>query len=276
MYCQNCGKLNIEEANFCYACGQPLVKSDRPITTPVQTQVNPVPPAPIYPSYQPQPYYWQGYYYPTYQYPPQNYDPATSPNFLYYHPLGYAARNLPADVFSGPQHFYSLITSDGRLVFLKKAAYGKRFAAGLLDWLLGSLPGIIAAFIYSNGNSRLFGNALAGGGNATWWVTLISTVCFFGYFTLFTALYGKTPGKMLLGLRVVRYDGSKPGWATAFLRQCFGYTVSSAGILLGFIWPAFDKRQQGWHDKLARTFVVEERELVEGRDFSFPPPEQVS
>jgi uncharacterized RDD family membrane protein YckC len=26
--------------------------------------------------------------------------------------------------------------------------------------------------------------------------------------------------------------------------------------MLGFIWIAFDKRKQGWHDKLAGTVVI--------------------
>ena len=35
-----------------------------------------------------------------------------------------------------------------------------------------------------------------------------------------------------------------------------GYFVSALPLGLGFIWVAFDKRKQGWHDKIARTLVV--------------------
>jgi uncharacterized RDD family membrane protein YckC len=28
------------------------------------------------------------------------------------------------------------------------------------------------------------------------------------------------------------------------------------GIPIGFIWAAFDKNKQGWHDKMAGTYVV--------------------
>jgi uncharacterized RDD family membrane protein YckC len=28
--------------------------------------------------------------------------------------------------------------------------------------------------------------------------------------------------------------------------------------MLGFIWVGFDKRKQGWHDKLAGTLVVKQ------------------
>jgi uncharacterized RDD family membrane protein YckC len=29
-------------------------------------------------------------------------------------------------------------------------------------------------------------------------------------------------------------------------------------FFLGFIWVAFDKRKQGWHDKIAGTVVIRE------------------
>jgi len=40
------------------------------------------------------------------------------------------------------------------------------------------------------------------------------------------------------------------------LRQTIGYWLSGAVFYLGFIWVAFDDKKQGWHDKIARTFVV--------------------
>ncbi|MFN3179689.1 MAG: RDD family protein, partial [Thermus sp.] len=35
------------------------------------------------------------------------------------------------------------------------------------------------------------------------------------YYVIFTALYGATPGKMALGLKVVRTDGQPVDWLTA-------------------------------------------------------------
>ncbi|GAB4512998.1 MAG: RDD family protein [Anaerolineae bacterium] len=66
---------------------------------------------------------------------------------------------------------------------------------------------------------------------------------------------GQTPGKMLLNLRVVKIDGSPIDDADAILRY-MGYLVGSAIIMLGFIWAFFDSNRQGWHDKLAKTYVV--------------------
>jgi len=42
--------------------------------------------------------------------------------------------------------------------------------------------------------------------------------------------------------------------------------------LLGFLWVAWDSKKQAWHDKLARTLVVEEVVWVEGQNFGLPNP----
>ncbi|NTW07343.1 MAG: RDD family protein [Syntrophaceae bacterium] len=87
---------------------------------------------------------------------------------------------------------------------------------------------------------------------AAWYVILT-----IAYFTYFHGMKGRTPGKMLMGLQVVSTDGTPIGFGTAFLRSV-GYLVSSLlfTIPLGFIWVAFDKKKQGWHDKIAGTVVI--------------------
>ncbi|MBN2397542.1 MAG: RDD family protein [Deltaproteobacteria bacterium] len=75
------------------------------------------------------------------------------------------------------------------------------------------------------------------------------------YFTYFHGTTGQTPGKKLLGLRVVQVNGGALTAGTAFLRWV-GYIISKIPLYLGFIWAAFDGRKQGWHDKLAGTCVI--------------------
>ncbi len=38
--------------------------------------------------------------------------------------------------------------------------------------------------------------------------------------------------------------------------RLIGYFVSSIVIWLGFLWILFDANKQGWHDKIAGTYVV--------------------
>jgi uncharacterized RDD family membrane protein YckC len=84
---------------------------------------------------------------------------------------------------------------------------------------------------------------------------LLSLLVNIAYFVLFWIWRGQTPGKMLLGIRLVRQDGSKVTIGIALLRY-LGYIVSSAILFIGFIWIAFDSRKQGFHDKMAETYVV--------------------
>ena len=72
------------------------------------------------------------------------------------------------------------------------------------------------------------------------------------------ALLGATPGKFLLECRVVdARTGRRPGWLRASVRYLC-YFVSLLPLGLGFLWIAWDRRKQGWHDKLAGTLVVVE------------------
>ncbi len=86
-------------------------------------------------------------------------------------------------------------------------------------------------------------------------VSAVYTICFWVYFSA-------TPGKMVLGLKVIKTDGSEVGWKEAVIRY-LGYIVSSIPFGLGFLWVAFDKRKQGWHDKMAGTYVVHTKFLSE-------------
>ncbi len=77
-----------------------------------------------------------------------------------------------------------------------------------------------------------------------------------GYLLVPWALVGVTPGKRLLGLKVVRGDGVEPlGWAKAALRMV-GYMASGALFCAGFIMIAFTKENRGLHDMIADTKVV--------------------
>jgi uncharacterized RDD family membrane protein YckC len=78
------------------------------------------------------------------------------------------------------------------------------------------------------------------------------------YFTWFHGIAGRTPGKMLLGLRVIQASGDPMTPGIAFLRWV-GYLISGLVLCLGFLWIAFDGRKQGWHDKIAATLVIRER-----------------
>jgi uncharacterized RDD family membrane protein YckC len=66
---------------------------------------------------------------------------------------------------------------------------------------------------------------------------------------------GQTVGNFTFLMRVVGTDGQPIGLGKAVVRY-IGYYVSAIPLSIGFLWAAFDKRRQGWHDKIARTYVI--------------------
>ena len=75
------------------------------------------------------------------------------------------------------------------------------------------------------------------------------------YFTYFHGTVGQTPGKMVVGIKVVRVGGGNMTLGIAFLRWV-GHLISGAVFYLGYLWVLIDARKQSWHDKIAGTFVV--------------------
>ena len=66
---------------------------------------------------------------------------------------------------------------------------------------------------------------------------------------------GQTIGSKLLNIRVIRTDGSDLSISQALIRYV-GFVISAICLLIGLIWAAFDANKQGWHDKIAGTYVV--------------------
>jgi uncharacterized RDD family membrane protein YckC len=75
-------------------------------------------------------------------------------------------------------------------------------------------------------------------------------------FVLLAGLNGQSAGMRILGIRIVLVDGSRFTIKHAILRHIVGYPLSSIFFFLGFLWMLWDPRQQGWHDKLAKSIVV--------------------
>ena len=81
---------------------------------------------------------------------------------------------------------------------------------------------------------------------------------------------GQTPGKQIMGVRVIKDNGEPSGWAYTFLRE-FVIKGLLVGILLfqtlgvaplvNYLWPLWDRaeKMQTLHDKLLGTLVVRNR-----------------
>jgi len=127
----------------------------------------------------------------------------------------------------------------------EKAGFGTRFLAILIDSIgLGIISGLLAGVFNAGGPGSTTASSLQ---------TLIGIA----YFCYFWSTYGKgqTLGMRALNIRVVKTDGSQLDLMGAFIRY-IGLIVSIACLFIGVIWAAFDGNKQGWHDKIAGTYVV--------------------
>ncbi len=85
------------------------------------------------------------------------------------------------------------------------------------------------------------------------------------YAPLFMAAWrGATPGKRLVGIRVVRENGTDVSLGTAFLREPLAKgllinVIAGSFVfasLLSYLWPLWDRECRAGHDFIARTRVV--------------------
>jgi uncharacterized RDD family membrane protein YckC len=170
---------------------------------------------------------------------PTNGSPAPSP-----HRNSWASKELAAK------------TADAQLAgkpFGEYAGFVTRLVAFVIDialigvtvTIVGSAASLVTDFLRLSGRMLTFVQVLS---------LIVSASIFVGYFVLLWMLAGMTIGKRIMGLIIVREDGSKLTLSNA-IRRYIGYYVSAI-LLLGFFWVILDARRQGWHDKLAGTLVL--------------------
>ena len=117
-------------------------------------------------------------------------------------------------------------------VLLPRAGFWKRFLAALLDLLLLSLTVFILPVI---------GLAL---------FLPLAVV----YFIAMWTWRGTTIGGLVFGHKIVRTDGRRINLSVAVVRSLL--SLFSVVTILGFLWAAWDREKQTWHDKIAGTVVV--------------------
>ncbi|MEN6620046.1 MAG: RDD family protein [Smithella sp.] len=150
----------------------------------------------------------------------------------------------------------------------KFAGFWRRLVAYTIDNIIINIIFFILAIVMAT--AFVFGSI---SGNSRTWMTDLTDPAYIAsmtlsigaiyiilstaYFTFFHGINGRTPGKMLLGLQVLSTEGAPINFGIAFLRAV-SYLVSNLLFIfpLGFIWAAFDKRKQAWHDKIAGTVVI--------------------
>ena len=109
------------------------------------------------------------------------------------------------------------------------------------------------------------------GSGLTSLLAVVALLFLFVYEVVPTALWGRTPGKAIVGTRVVGMnDGKVPGWRRAVLRwvlPALAVQVNVVGWALALLLRASlvaDPLRRGVHDRLAGTIVVRDRGPARG------------
>jgi len=149
----------------------------------------------------------------------------------------------------------SIETPEGVTLELTLAGLGSRFAAALVDQLIQWA--LIIALV--------LGAAAAGPDSAGVVVVITTIVLVFaiqlGYHIVFETLAsGRSPGKRVTGLRVVRADGGPVGFMTSAVRNLVRLLDALPGTyLVGMVAVLANPRNQRLGDMAAGTLVVRER-----------------
>jgi uncharacterized RDD family membrane protein YckC len=156
--------------------------------------------------------------------------------------------------------------SPGRPTF-HYAGFWIRFVAVLIDSIILGVAGSAVQLVLLGGTLRpLRGmndaatpdQAFAAFGAMMGVLALSATVgtliaaCYEGFFI---GRLGATPGKMVLGLKVVRPNGSPVGLGRSFGRYAAKW-LSYLTLLIGFIIAGFDAEKRAMHDMIADTRVI--------------------
>lgn len=86
--------------------------------------------------------------------------------------------------------------------------------------------------------------------------TLLQTAIIFAFSAFFWKCWSATPGKKLFRMKIVDATTEQPITNRQILLRLFGYVIASVPLFAGVFWIAFDRRRQGWHDKIAHTVVI--------------------
>ncbi|MGG1660601.1 RDD family protein [Brevibacillus sp. NRS-1366] len=81
------------------------------------------------------------------------------------------------------------------------------------------------------------------------------------YMVLLTWVKGQTLGKVITGIRVISARQARANLSAGqvILREVIGKMLASLPFGLGYMWVGWNHKKQGWHDLIAKTYVVWER-----------------
>jgi uncharacterized RDD family membrane protein YckC len=131
---------------------------------------------------------------------------------------------------------------------MQAVGVGRRAVAVIIDGIL--LLIVFYAVAFATGSTNMQGFSMTGA------PALISFAIGFGYFIVMEATKGATLGKIAMGLKVVKQDGSAMDWQASIVRNLLRIIDGFLFYLVGAIVVWVSKSKQRLGDMAAHTLVV--------------------
>ncbi|HVE73660.1 MAG TPA: RDD family protein [Mycobacteriales bacterium] len=117
------------------------------------------------------------------------------------------------------------------------ASWGRRAGGALIDAVISAIAGAVAGLVNDD-------------------LGLAAQIAVFLYFGYLTGTTGQTPGRKLVGIKVVREsDGGMLGGGSGIWRG-FLHILDALPAFLGYLWPLWDKKNQTFADKIIHSVVI--------------------
>jgi len=136
---------------------------------------------------------------------------------------------------------------------LEYVGFWARVGAALIDTMLVSavvIPLLAAVYGWTYTDGKV---SMVAEGPASFFISWVAPAIAVVAFWLYRQA---TPGKMVISARIVDAETGQPPTPRQAIGRYLAYYVSILPFCLGLLWVGFDRRKQGWHDKLAGTVVV--------------------
>jgi uncharacterized RDD family membrane protein YckC len=154
------------------------------------------------------------------------------------------------------------------------AGFWIRAVAQLIDGIIASMVlGAVFFMLYGDALFAIFRRAAEAGAQGTqpdpgemvalmtpimtsiWVFQLAALAASLGYSVYFLVKFGATPGKMAMGIKVIRADGG-PIQVGQAIGRFFAHMLSGMILYIGYMMAGWDDQKRALHDRLVDTRVI--------------------
>jgi len=151
------------------------------------------------------------------------------------------------------------VVHGGHIVY---AAFWKRFAAAFIDNFVLAIAGAMIGVVIG-GAGALSGDVSPEYSGLDAFIQIVSMLMGASYFGwMYASSHQASLGKMAVGIKVVRTDGSPIGFWRGFGRY-FAMIPSALILMIGYLMAAFTARKQALHDMICDTLVVDKHAFTD-------------